>query len=1248
MADSYNPDSPYVMGMQWAPVVAQILALDTGSEVGYTFTPQAADATVQRIKLISTVAPPGQPNRKELLANLYHRDDVAATGPIQKLTINCNSGFLGTGASLQGGPLTVQTAVSNPSDTTWVELSGASSYARFWFNVLDSRVSGALTGRRILDVTALYSVSGPFTDLPAAALTLSLERPSAAVVWDMDDTLTGPAAQTSNIVIGRSRLGELNPWCLSTTTPLATTERRPWRYGAGINNYVGFEQLAATGGTNIDVRITSSAAAAGMLFDIHYIALEVTYCQENRIGAGGLSISGGGAFLNNIFQYDIPFGALASYGANSSIVAGSRYAVTVGQSYSGVISVASPVPVSVNTLDSIDVFAPHEGILLRKTLRPNATHVAQTTATLPAGPLYDGAILPGTILTSTHAYLVQEIGTVSASSSPGDVLQLLIDDVAATYVWVRFYARVSPQTLGSLTVYQVNGSNVALGPQASVTVTAFAALPELANGWKQVTLRLSAPVVTTGAGTNRWTFSADTPVAAPWQVLGGDANPRFVTTETSDFATYGGETAFAINNAVSDLSGDFTVMLAQEMDTVTGLAVTPAIQALTVIDECCGLPVDCIPDGLNYHTLTWTALNTAVVAGWGYYEIARQDATMPATQWETIAQITAPNVTTTADYEARVGVATRYRIRMVHHTGIAGPWSATVTATIPAPGVTGTAVDVGVLLFTSNSDPAANLAYITTWPAGQAAEEFTFPEGTQTDLQSMYQRDYRVAFRPTERAGTEFTRTMLVNAACIPPSTMSAGFTDLRDLAWDTIPYVCVRNELANRWLAAIAVPSGSVRRLQAGHTMLAPVTIAEVTATPAPLDVTPACEGLRAEPGAAGHLAHTPLPAAVTGTTVITDSFDGRTIANGWGNADTGQPWSLLGTAANYAVAAGVGTHSVASVNAARITYFNTPTFKNSRSSVRMFPSAVALGAAGRSAILMRDDGTGANHYRVECTFGLAGVLSVQIVKRVAGADTQLATAAVSGTYIAGTQVHITAQIRGNFIEGKAWREGDAEPAYQVTASDAALTGAGRTGCRSLLSTGNTNVLPVTFSYDNWSTVSLWDTLDVRVKLRPNDTSYRWYVDQFDAATFGGWTFSGTPGVISLQVHDGGSFQVTVTPAAMQVVTNQLRWVRVTYQPNIGGGLAQADFYTSLDGTAWTLVSTQTATAEPLDIGAGRYDVSVDPGVSVVAVNVLSGIAGTTLASPNFGAQPAGTNTFTDAQANVWTVDGAGICAGG
>jgi hypothetical protein len=191
-------------------------------------------------------------------------------------------------------------------------------------------------------------------------------------------------------------------------------------------------------------------------------------------------------------------------------------------------------------------------------------------------------------------------------------------------------------------------------------------------------------------------------------------------------------------------------------------------------------------------------------------------------------------VPTFNDYEARVGVQSSYRIRAVNELLFEGPFSSTAIATLTAPGVTGQGMSATshALLFTTNEDQSgnSNLAYAI---AGESngVEQFNFPEAGFTQFQFMYGRDFQTAFRPLERGGVTFNRTVLVQAAAISPPTLP-NFTSLRDLAWDSLPYVCVRDEDGNQWFANVTVPQGRVMTNNR-EIYLADITIVQVTNTP-------------------------------------------------------------------------------------------------------------------------------------------------------------------------------------------------------------------------------------------------------------------------------------------------------------------------------------------------------------------------------------------------------------------------------
>jgi hypothetical protein len=214
----------------------------------------------------------------------------------------------------------------------------------------------------------------------------------------------------------------------------------------------------------------------------------------------------------------------------------------------------------------------------------------------------------------------------------------------------------------------------------------------------------------------------------------------------------------------------------------------------------------------------------------GRYEIQRWDSI--DNFWSTILDTGNLCVTGMCDFEARTGIESIYRMRTKNVLDFAGPW-VSGTATLPVPGVAGAGDANSVLIFTSNKAPLANLAYIMQFE-GSPVETFAFPEADMVTLQRMFGKDFFTAFHPLERGGEQFQRTLLVNAAAIPPQSLG-NVKNLRDLAWADLPYVCVRDELGNRWYANVQVPSVDVRHNRTKY--FAQIRVSQVTATPCAID---------------------------------------------------------------------------------------------------------------------------------------------------------------------------------------------------------------------------------------------------------------------------------------------------------------------------------------------------------------------------------------------------------------------------
>ena len=878
----YDPDSPIVIGSRFPPLVPRTENLDTGSSIGYTFTALGSGGQCPVwLRLLSTTPPPGVPTDQEIVCHLYRGDDPASAAlPARRIVISAAAGFDDNGMSLGGGAASVYDALANPSDGKYVRLAGGvATFVDVKFSMGETLVWDAIGfDKHILDVTVLYAVSGPFAG-QVSPVSFWLFESGEVVEYLMDSTISGSTAPGDIVTIGRSRLGELNPFWYYGIDPTTNSHRMPWVFQAldGTSpdsdrpGLYGFSYGFGSGTLNLRVYATGAGD-----FDLQYMALEVTYRPVgDLIGCGGLNLSSGVSKVGDTYVYTVPILAYpqlrnaATDAWLPELVAGERYTIVVGKAHAGADSLISSVPLPITGIDMLTNPPDLGGMRITRpvavrsvpesevrTFAPamvwHAARVAEISPGAPivggdASPFLEGSIGDVNLSSEGHPYHTPFVATVSAGV-PAFATAMVLDDTAATCVWASFYARRSDDTTADLTIYQstdpaVDDPPVAIGPTGTLTVVAADAFAEIVDGWRLVTVALDPAVVFTAAGGALWfTFGSTTPGASPWEIAGAGA-------DTFAPAGYGGEVAHTwIDNPTyggSDelVDVDLTLFLTAELDQVTGLATTLATQALTVSTcPCDPLTPDVpghatqpmVPTGISYVQLDWDPVPTGYGSGFGYYEVQRSDTSMAPGAWETIATIRDQATSLFDDYEARVGIVTSYRARMVHRNGVSGAWSTEATVTIPAPGVTGECVDTGLLIMTSDTDPLLNTAVVILG----VGEEFEMVESAWTAIDPIYGRDYQLARWPTERGGVRFTRSCVVNTVCVPTASMDKGFTTLRDLAWARLPYVCVRDELGNRWLSNVTIPKGTVRRHDHGHQEIAEIVVTEVTATPATIDV--------------------------------------------------------------------------------------------------------------------------------------------------------------------------------------------------------------------------------------------------------------------------------------------------------------------------------------------------------------------------------------------------------------------------
>ncbi len=621
---------------------------------------------------------------------------------------------------------------------------------------------------------------------------------------------------------------------------------------------------------------------------IDFAALEILYCEEQRVARGATMFESeefyimrgvNPTYLEAPITLDFPVDILPG-----------RYLATIGSGHVGVgtsfdsLSRTFPEIQATRELIPIDT---HPGKEIVIPLIENEQFQERDTHTMVQLSVH----LSDTFATRTHVYgrrieapVYEDILRVPQQNiyAQQDILNPSGTDLFACDQ-ARYYARRFGNS-GDLILTCLSGPSIT-GSTASISTNDFDELPEIIDGFKEVNLRFDFPVVlphdTTAVfrwtspdskfGGDRWEIlgasaimiTGATPKVSPDNVsfantyatnmgisdylrrIDGDRDTSFITYfadegESGTFwngsirgATWHPGIAPLISGVAFDETSDLVLLISPDPPMVSGFGVSVGSQELTTFAEC-GHGACCVPSSMYYHVINW--LESGIqVTGFGAYELQRSD---DYTEWHTIMLASDRSVTSFNDYESRVGVTSRYRIRQLNALNFAGFWSITgeseitgVGAELPACG----AGKEGLIFFTSNEnqDGSSNLAYAPIWESG-VNEDFENIEASNVEILRFHDRDYQTAFHGTERGGDAFTRTLLLSNAAVaaPPKTVPKS---LIDLAWDTLSYVCVRDDAGDRWFSNISIPASSMRRNR--RLQMVEIAVTEVTATPTEVD---------------------------------------------------------------------------------------------------------------------------------------------------------------------------------------------------------------------------------------------------------------------------------------------------------------------------------------------------------------------------------------------------------------------------
>lgn len=196
-----------------------------------------------------------------------------------------------------------------------------------------------------------------------------------------------------------------------------------------------------------------------------------------------------------------------------------------------------------------------------------------------------------------------------------------------------------------------------------------------------------------------------------------------------------------------------------------------------------------------------------------------------------------------------------------------------------------------------------------------------------------------------------------------------------------------------------------------------------------------------------------------------LSDTFT-RTESSSWGSADTGQAWTVVGSAADYSVGSGVGVMTLPSTGIAHLALTAAPA-ADVDVYVDVATSVLATGASLLGGPLVRATDNN-NHYMARIEFTTAAAILLTLRKRAGGTETVLATYTTTFTHVAGTFYRVRIQAAGTTVRAKIWELTSVEPSsWNVTATDGSISIAANVGVRCFSNTGNTNVSPQV-QYDN------------------------------------------------------------------------------------------------------------------------------------------------------------------------------------
>lgn len=306
--------------------------------------------------------------------------------------------------------------------------------------------------------------------------------------------------------------------------------------------------------------------------------------------------------------------------------------------------------------------------------------------------------------------------------------------------------------------------------------------------------------------------------------------------------------------------------------------------------------------------------------------------------------------------------------------------------------------------------------------------------------------------------------------AQLPPDDLDLlleGYTEVIDTEEWTATLNC---SPARPWTVWRIEGGGNLGRLDTAGSVLAGDVTSTATSLLVATEVDPlwSTAGVPYDIGIAGE--QITVTAAASG---IVDTFT-RSASSGWGTTDSGQSWVVgAGTAALFSATGSVGQIAVSALNTEHHIAVNLGYATHQRVRTYLTLGVTPTGAAINWGVMLRR-ADASNLYWIDVQVGTTSELTIRVISKIAGVNTQLTTAVSATAHSTSVARILVAEIDSdNVIRAKVYAAGATERGWELVYDASAVVGLGAgtsVGCIARLATGNTNVGPVNFQFDNFA----------------------------------------------------------------------------------------------------------------------------------------------------------------------------------